>query len=133
MYTVDIWMIDGKPGTGNTPIEKLLALIFSLWYLGSIIPVIWSYFNGSPQKLKIAISGPFLYHLFVGYNFFFYVGNFNVCNPLLTTPSLIAAFHAMLAIVCVASIDKKSLYTYNRYVKWRQNKIKDNNKVSFKL
>ena len=117
-------MIDGRPGTGNTPIEKLLALIFSLWYLGSIIPVIWSYFNGSPQKLKIAISGPFLYHLFVSYNFFFHVGNFNVCNPKLTTPSLVAAFHGMLAIVCVASIDKKSLYTYNRYVEWRQNKIK---------
>merc|ERR1712001_303197 len=62
VYSVDTWMVDGKPGTGTTPIEQLLGLIFSLWYLAGIIPVTLCYLSGNSYGLKVAIMAPFIYH-----------------------------------------------------------------------
>merc|ERR1712141_623088 len=97
IYSVDAWMVDGNPGAGNTPIEKLLALIFALWYLGSIFPVILTYLSGSAEGIQTAIMGPFFYHLSMSINAFLFLESFNVCNPEITNANRIGIIHAILA------------------------------------
>ena len=98
LYKVDTWMVDGKPGTGNTPIEKLLALIFALWYIASIFPVIAAYIYGSRSGKRVAILGPLFYHIAISINGFLFLDD--VCNPEATSATQIAVIHAVLAIVC---------------------------------
>ena len=102
IYSVDAWMVDGNPGAGNTPIEKLLALIFALWYLGSIFPVILTYLSGSAEGIQTAIMGPFFYHLSISINAFLFLESFNVCNPEITNANRIGIIHAILAAACYA-------------------------------
>ena len=40
----DGFLVNGMPGTGKTPIERLLIGVFSTWYLGSIAGVIWAHY-----------------------------------------------------------------------------------------
>ena len=100
IYSVDAWMVDGNPGAGNTPIEKLLSLIFALWYLGSIFPVILTYLSGSAEGIQTAIMGPFFYHLSISINAFLFLESFNVCNPEITNANRIGIIHAILAAAC---------------------------------
>ena len=94
-------MVDGKPGTGDTPLEKMFTLVLSLWYLASISPVILSTISGSAKELRAAILVPLLYHTALSVNAFLFLENFKVCNPELHTPNSIGAIHAGLAIMCV--------------------------------
>ena len=93
-------MVDGKPGTGNTPVEKMLAMIFSLWYLASIIPVILTYASSSTKGLQVAILGPFFYHLMISINSFLYLDSLNICNQDVTSANKIGVIHAVLALAC---------------------------------
>ena len=102
IYNVDAWMVDGKPGTGSTPVEKMLALIFALWYLASILPVILMYFSGSRIGLQVAILGPLFYHLMISVNGFLFLESFAVCNPAVTTSNRIGVIHAILTMACIA-------------------------------
>ena len=94
-------MVDGKAGTGNTPVEKMLAMIFSLWYLASIFPVILTYLSGSTKGLQVSILGPFFYHLMISINSFLYFESLNICNQDVTSANKIAAIHAVLAVACL--------------------------------
>ena len=101
MYNVDAWMVDGKPGTGNTPIEQLLGLIFSLWYLASIIPVTLCYLSGSSNGLKVAILTPLFYHLLISVCGFLFLNQTGVCNEELISGHRIGGIHALLATACL--------------------------------
>lgn len=94
-------MVDGKPGTGNTPIEQLLGLIFSLWYLASIIPVTLCYLSGSKNGLKVAILTPFIYHLLISLCGFLFLNKTGVCNEELISGPKIGGIHAFLAAACL--------------------------------
>jgi len=101
VYNVDSWMVDGKPGTGNTPIEQLLGLIFSLWYLASIIPVTLCYLSGSSNGLKVAILTPFFYHFLISVCGFMFLDKIGVCNEELISGYKIGGIHAILATACL--------------------------------
>ena len=101
MYNVDSWMVDGKPGTGNTPIEKFLAMVFACWYLASILPVILSYLSGSTRGLQFAILGPLFYHLLISINSFLYLQEVGVLNDELNSANVVGMVHAFLGIVCL--------------------------------
>ena len=58
----DNFMVNGKPGTGHSPIERLLATIMSTWYLGSMAGVVWAHYAGMGIAKQAAIIGPFIYH-----------------------------------------------------------------------
>ena len=94
-------MVHGKPGTGHTPLEKLLALIFSLWYLASIFPVILMYLSGSTKGVQVAILSPLLYHVMISVNAFLFLEKFNVCRPGVTSANGIGVIHAVLTVACV--------------------------------
>ena len=94
-------MVDGKPGTGNTPIEQLLGLIFSLWYLASIIPVTLCYLSGSSNGLKVAILTPLFYHLLISVCGFLFLNQTGVCNEELISGHKIGGIHALLATACL--------------------------------
>merc|ERR1712079_306414 len=65
-YKPSSFLVEGKPGTGATPIEKLLEAVFAGWYLSSILGVILAYFFSS-QSLKFTLICPMLYHLMSTY------------------------------------------------------------------
>ena len=94
-------MVDGKPGTGNTPVEQLLALIFALWYLASILPVILTYISGSTTGKRVAILAPLFYHIAISLNAFLFFESMNVCNPVLTSATQVGVIHVILSIVCL--------------------------------
>ena len=54
-------MVNGKPGTGSTPIEEVLGGIMSTWYLGSGAGVIWAHY----MENAIARQGAIIICLFV--------------------------------------------------------------------
>ena len=43
-YDPTVFMVSGQPGTGETPLEKLLAAILGGFYSGSILGVLIAYF-----------------------------------------------------------------------------------------
>ena len=94
-------MVDGKPGTGNTPIEQFLGLIFSLWYLAGIIPVTLCYLSGNSYGLKVAIMAPFIYHFLISICGFMFLDKMNVCNEETTSGYKIGGIHAILATACL--------------------------------
>ena len=101
VYDVGTWMVDGKPGTGNTPIEQLLGVIFSCWYLAGIIPVMLCYFSGNSKGLKVAILAPFFYHFLISVCGFMFLDKMNVCNVENTSANKIGVIHAILATACL--------------------------------
>ena len=94
-------MAEGKPGTGNTPLEKMLALVFACWYLASILPVMVTYLSGSTRGLQAAILAPLFYHFLIGINLILYVDGFKVMNAGVSSANLAGAFHVGLAVVCL--------------------------------
>ena len=101
MYLVDTWMVDGKPGTGNTPVEKLFSLIFALWHLASILPVMLTYISGSTTGKRVAILAPLFYHVSLSIHSFLFFDSMKVCNPLRTSANFAGVAHAVLSVVCL--------------------------------
>ena len=61
LYDPSNFLVNGKPGTGSTEIEKLLEFVFGLWYTGSNTGVLLSSFRGS-ETMKGALVCPLDYH-----------------------------------------------------------------------
>merc|ERR1711872_1108952 len=55
------YIVNGKPGTGSTPIEEIVGSIMTTWYLGSGAGVIWAHYIGN----AIARQGAIIICLFV--------------------------------------------------------------------
>ena len=94
-------MSEGKPGTGNTPLEKMFALVLGCWTLASIFPVILMYTSSSTRGLKAAILGPLFYHVIISINAFLYVEDFKVLNNELQSANMVGVIHASLGVVCM--------------------------------
>ena len=101
LYSNSSWMVNEKPGTGDTPIERLLSMIFSLWYLGSILPVIMAQRSGSSTAMQWAILAPLFYHILVTINFYLFGDGWKAINKQRASSVKIAAIHAFLTAVCL--------------------------------
>lgn len=95
-------MVDGKPGTGDTPLEKFLALVMACWYLASIFPVILAHMYDSVSAKQAAILGPLFYHFAISINAFLYMGIWNLLNPESLSNNAVVMLHAFLGVICVA-------------------------------
>ena len=62
LYDPSNFLVNGKPGTGSTEIEKFLEFVFGLWYTGSIAGVLLMFFCGSSAALCGALICPLYYH-----------------------------------------------------------------------
>ena len=99
-YKPSSFLVEGKPGTGATPIEKLLEAVFAGWYLSSILGVILAYFFSS-ESLKYTLICPMLYHLMSTYGATFQIEDMGVCNEAVGTYKTIAGFHGVMSVLFV--------------------------------
>ena len=94
-------MVNEKPGTGETPLEKLLAMVFACWYLASILPVILAYVSDDKTAKQVTILCPLVYHVMISINAFRIMGSWNVCNPEFVSHNGVGIIHAFLGVICV--------------------------------
>ena len=101
MYNSESWLVNGKPGTGETPLERLLSIIFGCWYLASSLPVVLAYLSDNDIARKFTILCPIIYHVLISIIFFLFAGSWNVCNTEVVSPNSAGIIHALLAAICV--------------------------------
>ena len=94
-------MVNGRPGTGETPLEKLLQMVFGCWYLASILPVVLAYVSDNNTAKQFTILCPFIYHVLVSIIFLLFAGSWNVCNTEVVSPNSAGLIHVLLAAMCV--------------------------------
>ena len=66
------FLVNGKPSTGESPLEKLLDVVFACWKLGSILAVLLAFFT-SPASQKLTLVCPLVYHFILTYTSVFYL------------------------------------------------------------
>ena len=94
-------MVNGKPGCGETPIEKLLSGVMSTWYLASIAGVLWAHTTHISIARQAAIIGPFIYH-FQSTMMGFLSGDLSaMLNPNKVSKDKLFKFHGILAVACI--------------------------------
>jgi len=101
-YNPAAFIVDGKPGTGNTGIEKLLEAVFAGWYLSSIVGVLLAYNFSNRSSVKFTLICPMIYHIMATYLGVFLVGDWGVCNitlPLNCSPRGMAIFHSFMTLL----------------------------------
>ena len=98
-YKPETFIVDGKPGTGESPIEKLLEAVFAGWYISSILGVILAYFL-SKQSLKFTLICPMLYHLVSVYGAF-QMEEWGVCNEAVGSYKRVVGFHGLMSVMFV--------------------------------
>jgi len=90
---------NGIPGTGETPIEKLLEGVFACWYLSSIAAVLLTLKLGGVHSQRAALFCPLLYHAFVA----LYVGfsSTQMFNPAILTNGMVGVMHGIFALFAI--------------------------------
>ena len=99
----DNFLINGKPGTGQTPIEKLLAGVFSTWYLGSIAGVIWAHYTSVTIARQAAIVVCAIYHIKSTIQIYLSTDkDFAAAfNPEKLTKDKVLKLHSVLSVACI--------------------------------
>ena len=93
------WMVDGKPGTGDTPVEILMFIVMGLWYTGSVIAVILAYTAGSTPVLQGALMGHFFYHVTIAISEWMLFEKYKIINTDINSGAGAASIHVFLAIM----------------------------------
>merc|ERR1712059_25282 len=88
-------LVNKRPGTGETPIEKVLASVFAGWYLASILPVILAKYYGSAAGLRAASLCPLFYHAVSTLACLFTLGQVEAFTDGINGPRV---FHAVMTI-----------------------------------
>ena len=98
-YDPASFMVAGKPGTGDTPMEKLLEAVFGGWYTSSIIGVLLAYFSGSSSTLRSTLVCPLIYHIMSSCVAVLFLEKWNVCNKAKTSAAMIGGFHSLMSLL----------------------------------
>ena len=93
------FLVNGKPGTGATEIEKLLEFVFGLWYTGSITGVLLAFFSGSSPALCGALVCPLYYHTTVSIAALLFFDKYKICNKRKASGTVVGLFHAVMAVM----------------------------------
>ena len=96
-YDPASFMVAGRPGKGDTPMEKLLEAVFGGWYTSSIIGVLLAYFFGSTSMLSSTLVCPLIYHLMSSCVALLFLEKWKVCNNAKTTAGKIGGFHVIMS------------------------------------
>ena len=99
-YKPSSFMVHGQPGTGESPIEKLLEAVFAGWYISSILGVILAYFF-STESLKYTLICPLIYHVMSTYTATYYLEDWGVCNEHVGSYKRVAGFHGVMSVLFV--------------------------------
>ena len=108
VYVTWSWLINGKGGTGDTPIERLLSMIFSLWYIASILPVIMAPMSSSSEAMQWAILTPLFFHIFSTINIYLYGDSWKVINADQQSSMQHTRKHAFITLLCLVLLYKAS-------------------------
>ena len=101
LYNVSWCMVNGRPSTGETGVERLLEIVFGLWYTGSIVGALLAYFFGSTAAMQGALVSPIFYHVFICIAAALYFDKYKICNPVERSGRRTAVKHAWLGGMCV--------------------------------
>lgn len=67
------------PYVGND-IIRFLILIWGLWYMASILGVVYAYFKKSEMAMKAAVIAPIIYNVITGIGTFTFISKIQVFN-----------------------------------------------------
>ena len=98
-YSPDWFLVSGQPGTGATPVEKLLEAVFGGWYSASIIGVWCAYAYGSAEAFRSTLVCPVIYHSMWVYICLFKLQQWQFNNPETMPGSLMGLFHSSMAFL----------------------------------
>ena len=102
-YKPSSFIVHGQPGTGESPIEKLLEAVFAGWYISSILGVILAYFF-STESLKFTLICPLFYHVMSTYTATYYIEDWGVCNEQVGSYKRVAGFHGFMSVLFVLEV-----------------------------
>ena len=98
-YNPSAFLVEGNPGTGDSPLEKLLEAVFAGWYLSSILGVLLAYFLAESKTMRFTLICPLLYHIMSTYMACIHLDSWGVCNPKVQSHRMIASFHAVMTLM----------------------------------
>merc|ERR1712110_419342 len=98
-YNPAAFLVNGKPGSGDTGIEKLLEAVFAGWYLSSIVGVLLAYNFSNRSSVKFTLICPLMYHVMSTYMGVFHAGDWGVCNIAVQPSRGIAIFHGVMTLL----------------------------------
>ena len=101
-FTKPWWMVNGKPGTGDTPIEKLFGLVLGLWYTASIMGVLIAYFAASTPVVQGALLCLFIYHVALSISMLLLFEEYKILDTDKNSVGGAASMHVCLAIMIAA-------------------------------
>lgn len=78
-------------------IIRFLTLIWGLWYMGTILGVIYAYFKKSEMAMKAAIVAPTFYNVVTGIGTITFIANIQVFNTKVVPLSTICILHFVAA------------------------------------
>lgn len=92
------YLLNGEPlqNIGND-IIRFLIIIWGIWYMGSILGVVYAYFKKSDIAMKAAVLAPTLYNLVTGIGIFTFFINIQVFNTDVVPISAISIMHFFAA------------------------------------
>ncbi len=97
-YRPDAYLVNGVPGTGQTPFERLAAFVFGLVYLVPILAMVYSYFF--ERSVRSTSISPAAYHLISSFGCLFVFPD--ALNPALASPFTSAMLHfAFFILFCL--------------------------------
>ncbi len=97
LYRPDAYIVNGKPGTGETDFEQIATFVFGLVYLTPIVGFIYAHVEGSKSARRAAAIAPMLYHFGSTYGVLCVFGAY--LNPLVAKVFDAAAMHLVMGVL----------------------------------
>merc|ERR1711981_117951 len=94
-----IWLVNGKPGDGSTPLEKVLNGVFAMWYMATILGVLYANsLQDNKVPLQVAMVPLLFYHIgsFFSFAITDFGANLNALNPEKASPLQIGLMHGAI-------------------------------------
>ena len=93
IYTPDAYLVNGKPGTGNTDFEILATYVFAIVYLAPIAGLVHAHFEGTASARRSAAVAPMIYHVASTFGVLYIFGR--SMNPAVAPQSTAAGMHVV--------------------------------------
>ena len=110
-YKPSSFIVNGQPGTGESPIEKLLEAVLAGWYISSILGVILAYFF-STESLKFTLLCPLIYHVMSTYTATYYIEDWGSVTNMSALTSEWPAFMESCRSCLFTSLPSRKYWNY---------------------
>lgn len=96
------YLLNGEPlsNTGNG-IIRFLILIWGLWYISSILGVLYAYIKKSEMAMKTSTIAPAFYNVVTGVGSFTFLTNIEAFNTDVVPLSALGILHFVTAVIFI--------------------------------